>query len=102
MNGFCSKPFYSLNSKSVGESHKSKINKVRNILKFKKADHLFISSPENVAWLMNVRGYDNPTSPIPNARLLISKNKKLFLIVDEKIASKLIVSYFYEIFRVPF
>ena len=84
------KPFYSLNSKSVGESHKSKINKVCNILKFKKADHLFISSPENVAWLMNVRGYDNPTSPIPNARLLISKNKKLFLIVDEKIASKLI------------
>jgi Xaa-Pro aminopeptidase len=85
------KPFYSLNNKSVGESHKSKINKVCNIIKFKKADHLFISSPENVAWLMNVRGYDSPTSPIPNARLLLSKNKKLFLIVEEKVASKLVI-----------
>ena len=57
--------------------HKSKINKICNILKLKKADYLFISSPENVAWLMNIRGYDCPTSPIPNARLLVNKNKKI-------------------------
>ena len=84
------KLFYSLNNKSVGESYKSKINRICNILKLKRADYLFISSPENVAWLMNIRGYDNPTSPIPNSRLLINKNKKIFLIVNEKIASKLI------------
>ena len=84
------KQFYSLTKKSVGENHKSKINKISNILKKKKADYLFISSPENVAWLMNIRGYDNPTSPIPNCRLLIDKNKKVFLIVEEKIVSKII------------
>ena len=84
------KLFYSLTNKSVGENHKSKINKISNILKKKKADYLFISSPENVAWLMNIRGYDNPTSPIPNCRLLIDKNKKFFLIVEEKIVSKII------------
>ena len=84
------KLFYSLTNKSVGESHQSKINKIYNILKLKKADYLFISSPENVAWLMNIRGYDNPTSPIPNSRLLIDKNKKIFLIVDKKIASTVI------------
>jgi len=84
------KIFYSLSNKSVGESHQSKINKVSNILKLKNADYLFVSSPENVAWLMNIRGYDNPTSPIPNCRLLINKNKKIFLIVEEKIASGII------------
>ena len=84
------KLFYSLTNKSVGESHKSKINKISNILKLKKADYLFISSPENVAWLMNIRGYDSPTSPIPNSRLIINKNKKIFLIVDKKLASKVI------------
>ena len=84
------KLFYSLTNKSVGESHKSKINKISSILRAKKADYLFISSPENVAWLMNIRGYDNPTSPIPNCRLLINKNKKIFLIVEEKIASKIV------------
>jgi len=84
------KQFYSLNNKSVGESHQSKINKIQNILRLKKADYLFISSPENVAWLMNIRGFDSPTSPIPNSRLLVDKNKKIFLIVDKKIASKII------------
>jgi len=84
------KLFYSLINESVGESHESKINKIQNILRIKKADYLFVSSPENVAWLMNIRGYDSPTSPIPNCRLLISKNKKIFLIVDKKIASKII------------
>ena len=84
------KLFYSLSNKSVGENHKSKINKISNILKTKKADYLFVSSPENVAWLTNIRGYDNPTSPIPNCRLLIDKNKKVFLIVEEKIVSKII------------
>ena len=84
------KPFYSLEKKSVGESHKKKLNKIYNILKLKKADYLFISAPENVAWLMNIRGYDSPTSPIPNSHLLIGKNKKKFLIVDEKIATGIV------------
>ena len=83
------KLFFSLNDNSVGESHISKINKISNILKFKKADHLFISSPENVAWLLNIRGYDNPNSPIPNSRLVITKNKKIFLIADKKITTKI-------------
>ena len=84
------KSFYSLTKKSVGESHNSKIKKICNILKLKKSDYLFISSPENVAWLMNIRGYDSPTSPIPNSRLLVNKNKKIFFIADEKISSKII------------
>ena len=42
---------------NFGESHQSKINKIQKILKLKKADYLFISSPENVAWLMNIRGF---------------------------------------------
>ena len=84
------KLFYSLSDKSVGESYKSKINKISNMLKLKKADYLFISSPENVAWLMNIRGYDNPNSPIPNCRLLINRNKKFFLIVEKEVVSKII------------
>ena len=77
------KPFYSLKKNITGETHQSKILKVANFLKSNKADYLFISAPENVAWLLNIRGYDNPNSPIPNARLIISKNKKLFLITKK-------------------
>jgi Xaa-Pro aminopeptidase len=84
------KPFFSLNKKIVGESHHSKIKKVIKFMKLNKADYLFVSAPENVAWLLNIRGYDNPCSPIPNAKLIINKNKKLFLITKKDNAKKII------------
>ena len=77
------KPFYSLNKNMVGETHQSKISKVVKFLNSNKADYLFVSAPENVAWLLNIRGHDNPNSPIPNARLIIDKNKKIFLITEK-------------------
>jgi len=73
------KSFFSLPKKITGQSHQSKIKKIINFLRLKKADYLFVSSPENVAWLLNIRGHDNPTSPIPNSRLIIGKNKKIIL-----------------------
>ena len=84
------KPFYSLDKKIIGETHQSKISKVVNFLKSNKADYLFTSAPENIAWLLNIRGYDNPNSPIPNARLIMDKNKKLFLITQKNNTKKII------------
>ena len=84
------KPFYSLEKNIVGESHNTKILKIVKYLKSCKADYLFVSAPENVAWLLNIRGYDNPNSPIPNARLIIDKNKKLFLITKKSNTKKII------------
>ncbi len=75
-----SKNFFSINTNIVGESHLSKITKIVNFLKKNKSDYLFISAPENVAWLLNIRGFDNPNSPIPNCRLLINKKGKYHLI----------------------
>ena len=77
------RPFYSIKQKIVGESHFKKINKISSILKKNKIDYLFLSAPENVAWLLNIRGHDNPTSPIPNCRLLLFKNKKFFIICEK-------------------
>ena len=73
-------PFFSLNKNIVGESVNSKINKISKYLKKNKSDYIFISAPENVAWILNIRGNDSPNSPIPNSRLIISKTKKIFLI----------------------
>ncbi len=75
-------PFFPLNKKIVGESAKSKINKISNYLKKNKLDFIFITAPENVAWILNIRGQDCPNSPIPNSRLIISKKKKIFLISE--------------------
>ena len=75
-------PFFSLKDEIVGESRKSKINKIANYLKKNKADNLFVTAPENVAWILNIRGGDGPNSPLPNSRLIINKSKRIFLITE--------------------
>ena len=84
------KPFFSLNQKIVGENYKKKISKIKKILNKNKSDYLFITAPENVAWLLNIRGWDNPNSPIPNCHLLLDKKNNLFLISKKNKVSKLI------------
>ena len=83
------KPFFSINKKIVGESHISKINKIIKKIISYKADYIFISAPENVAWLLNIRGHDSPNSPIPNSRLLISKKNEIFLFADKNKVHKI-------------
>ena len=83
-------PFFTLNKDIVGENYTSKINKISKYLKKNKSDYLFISAPENVAWILNIRGGDGPNSPVPNCRLIISKYKKLILLSDAKKSKNLI------------
>ena len=83
-------PFFSLKKDIVGESSNSKINKITKYLKKNRTDYLFVSAPENVAWILNIRGRDVPNSPIPNSRLIISKTKKIFLICAIQKAKKII------------
>ena len=83
-------PFFSLNKNIVGESTGSKINKISKYLKKNKSDYIFISAPENVAWILNIRGGDGPNSPVPNSRLIISKTKKILLISKIEKCKKLI------------
>ena len=83
-------PFYSLDKNIVGESSNSKINKLSNYLKKNNSDYIFVSAPENVAWILNIRGNDGPNSPIPNSRLIISKTKKILLLSKLKKCKSLI------------
>ena len=89
--------FFSLKREIVGENSKSKINKIVKYLKKNKSDYILVSAPENVAWILNIRGVDGPNSPVPNSRLIISKTKKIFLIskihkIEKLIKDKIIKS----------
>jgi len=68
------KPFFSLSKKDTGQSSLEKIEKVKKVLLKNKADYLLVTAPENVAWILNIRGHDSEFSPLPNARLLIDSN----------------------------
>jgi len=77
------KPFFSLDNKVVGESHSKKIIRVSQFLKKNRSNYLFITAPENISWLLNIRGFDNPNSPIPNCRLLINDRKEIYIIAEK-------------------
>ena len=84
------KPFFSLKNEIVGEDYKTKIMKIRKYLNKNKSDYLFITAPENIAWLLNIRGHDNPNSPIPNCQLIINNKNNFYLISYKNKVSKLI------------
>ncbi len=70
--------FYKLSHKITGEKIQSKINRLIKNVKSKRIDNIFVSAPENVAWLLNIRGKDNPFSPIPNCKIILTKQKKIY------------------------
>ena len=70
--------FYNLDTNITGESVSNKVNRLIKKIKRDKIDNIFISAPENVAWLLNIRGRDNPFSPIPNCKIILTKNKKIY------------------------
>ena len=76
--------FFKIEDNVVGEKVVSKINRLHKILRKKGSSNIFISAPENVAWLLNIRGNDNPNSPIPNSRLILDKYKNIFFFCDLK------------------
>ena len=89
LDGYKSRKFYSLNTKVVGETVNSKIKRLIKILKKDGSDHIFISAPENVAWLLNIRGRDNPFSPIPYCRIILNTKGEVSFFSDIKNSSSI-------------
>jgi len=91
------KPFFSLSKKDAGQSSQEKISKVKNVLLKNKIDYLLVTAPENVAWILNIRGYDAAFSPIPNARLLINNKGDIDLFSKLKKVIKIKKKFFKKI-----
>ncbi len=86
--------FYALDKSVVGRSFKAKLNDLKKYLNKNLIDVMLITSSENVAWLLNIRGNDSDYSPIPNSFLLIDEKKKVYLFCDlKKINKKFRINY---------
>ena len=93
------KPFYSISPKYTGKSISNKILLIKKILLKNKIDYLLVTAPENVAWILNIRGQDSLYSPTINSRLLIDNKGKIDFFVNPKKFNGMInnkVSYFAE------
>lgn len=80
-------PVWPLPVEYAGESSQSKIERVREFLVEKKADYLLLTSLEDIAWLLNMRGNDVESTPVILSYLLLGE-KKLTWYVQEKCLSE--------------
>ncbi len=56
--------------------------KLAQIFKQIEQEHLLIHDPEELCWLLNIRGHDAPTLPIKFGRGLISKNGEIHFYLE--------------------
>ena len=49
----------------------------------KKINRLLITAPENIAWILNIRGRDSKYSPLPNCHAIVDSDKKITLVVEK-------------------
>ncbi len=82
-------PFFILDPNVAGEDVNRKITRLIQIMKKKKIDHTFISSGENICWLLNIRGRDLPNSPVANCKLIITKNRKIYFFSNQNKIKKI-------------
>lgn len=66
-----------------GESSADKRQRVAAVLAANNADYLAVTLPDNIAWLLNVRGSDIPTSPVPLSFALLSREGAVEWFVNE-------------------
>ena len=78
------KPFFSIPKEKAGIAYDKKILQVKKFINKNKTDLLLVTSPENIAWILNIRGQDSYYSPIPNSRLLIDNKGKVTLFANPK------------------
>lgn len=62
----------------AGESRTQRIARVRAILKEKGADYLLLTSLDDIAWLLNIRGGDVSYNPVVMSYVLLSGSRLLF------------------------
>lgn len=82
-----------LENQYCGISDIKKIKNLRDLLDINKKNSFFISSNENVCWLLNIRGEDSIYSPLLNAFALIQQNKITVFCNLKKVDNKLIKSF---------
>ncbi len=73
--------FFQLQKKFTGLGISKKLDELTK--KLKQFDFFLISSPESVCWLLNLRGFDLPFTPIILIRAIVSK-KKVKVFVDKR------------------
>lgn len=75
-----------LDESTTGQSTKDKIASIKSKLKDKRADLHFVSSLDDLAWILNIRGNDVHCNPVVLGFLLIEEDKNTLFIGSGKLS----------------
>lgn len=68
----------------AGRSADDKRSRIAEILREKHSDSVFLSSPESIAWLLNIRGNDVDYTPLPLSFALLHRDRSVDLFIDSR------------------
>ena len=72
-----------------GESTKEKLKRIRAVLKQEKATHHIVTSLDDIAWILNMRGWDIAHFPVMLSYLIIDENSASLYINESKLDDQL-------------
>lgn len=84
-------PVFVHDVKFAGKSRVEKVQSIRKEMKDKGANYYLLSSLDDIAWLLNIRGGDVPNNPVVISYVLISENKVNLFIDAEKLSEEVIM-----------
>ncbi|WP_113920844.1 aminopeptidase P family protein [Alkalibaculum bacchi] len=73
--------------KFAGQSRVQKLDQVRKKMKEKKANYYLLSSLDDIAWLLNIRGSDVPNNPVVISYVVVEENKCTLFINLSKVSA---------------
>ncbi|MFJ8262862.1 aminopeptidase P family protein [Rummeliibacillus sp. NPDC094406] len=68
-------PIFTHDVKYAGKSRVEKLNEVRKEMKNKGANYYILTSLDDIAWLLNIRGADVPNNPVVIANVIVAEHK---------------------------
>ncbi|WP_238881955.1 aminopeptidase P family protein [Clostridium sp. YIM B02551] len=74
--------------KYAGKSRSEKLTEVRNVMKTKGSNYHLLSSLDDIAWLLNIRGNDVPNNPVVLSNILMSKEECYLFINLQKLPNE--------------
>lgn len=74
--------------KYAGKSRMEKLAEVREELKSKGANYYILTSLDDIAWLLNIRGSDVPNNPVAIANVIVAEHKCYLFIDSSKVPSE--------------
>ncbi len=74
----------------AGETARSKISRIREAVKAKRADAVVISMLDEVAWTLNLRGTDVDYNPVFVSYLFISQDRAILFVNPQKLSEEVV------------